>query len=102
MFLQTLQNAAITRLHCQTESLHIFDAGKLVSLSFPPAYQPLSDDLLTGCIQSLETLYRATPPIFTSQRIGAVPLDFGLALHLCDFPGTPVMGDGQSTKSGRT
>lgn len=102
MFLQTLQNPAITRLHCRTEPLHIFDAGKLISLGFPPAYQPLPDDLLTWRIQPLEALYRATPPILTRQRIGAVPLDFCLALHFSDFPGAPVMRDRQSTKSGHS
>ncbi len=65
VFLQTLQNAPVTRLHGQTVPLHIFDAGKLISLSFPPAYQPLPDDRLTWRIQPLEALYRATPPIFT-------------------------------------
>jgi hypothetical protein len=47
VFLQTLQNAAITRLHCRTYLLHIFDADKLISFNFPPAYQPLLNDLLT-------------------------------------------------------
>jgi hypothetical protein len=65
VFLQALENEAVARLHCQTEPLHIFDAGKLISLSFLPAYQPLPDDRLTWCIQPLEALYRATPPIFT-------------------------------------
>ncbi len=94
VFLQTLENASITRLHCRTEPLHIFDASKLISFSFPPTYQPLPDDLLTGRIQSLETLHRATPPVFTRQGIGAILLDFGLALHFRDFPGTPVARDG--------
>ena len=93
MFLQTLQDAAITRLHGQTDPLHIFNAGKLISFRFPPAYQPLPDDLLTRHIQSLETLQHATSPVFACQGIGAVLLDFGLALHFRDFLGTPVARD---------
>ena len=93
MFLQTLQNASITRLYCRTDPLHIFDAGMLIFFSFPPAYQPLLHDLLTGRIQSFEALHHATPPIFTFQGIGAVLLDFSLALHFRDFLGTPVARD---------
>ena len=94
MFLQTLQNAAITRPHCRTDPLHIFDAGKLIAFGFPPTYQPLSDDLLTGCIQSLQTLYHATAPIFPLQGIGTILLNFSLALHFRDFSGPPVARDG--------
>lgn len=93
VFLQTLQNAAITRLHCRTDPRHIFNAGKPISFRFPPAYQPLPDDLLTWRIQPLETLYHATPPVFACQGIGAVLLDFGFALHFRDFPSTPVVRD---------
>lgn len=93
MFLQTLQNAPITGLYGQADPLHIFDAGMLIFFSFPPAYQPLLHDLLTGRIQSLEALHHATPPIFTLQGIGAVLLDFGLALHFRDFLGAPVARD---------
>ncbi len=100
MFLQTLQDAAVTRLHCRTDPLHIFNTGKFISFRFPPAYQPLPDDLLTWRIQSLETLQHATPPVFACQGIGTVLLDFGLALHFRDFPGTSVARDRQSTKSG--
>lgn len=100
MFLQTLQDAAITRLHRQTDPFHIFNASTPISFRFPPAYQPLPDDLLAWRIQSLETLHHATPPVFARQGIGAVLLNFGLALHFRDFPGTPVARDRQPTKSG--
>jgi len=53
----------------------------------------LLHDLLTGRIQSFEALHHATPPIFTFQGIGAVLLDFSLALHFRDFLGTPVARD---------
>lgn len=65
VFLQTLENAAIAWLHCQTDPLHIFDARKLISFSFPPANQPLFDDLLTWRIQSLEALQHTTTAVFT-------------------------------------
>ena len=65
MFLQTLQNAAITRLHGLTDSFHIFDAGKLIPFSFPPAHQPLPYDLLTGRIQSFDALHHTTSPVFS-------------------------------------
>lgn len=100
VFLQTLQNTTITRLHRQTDPPHIFDAGKFIFFSFPPAYQPLPDDLLTWRIQSLEALCHTTPTVFSCERIWAVLLDFGLTLHFRDFPGTPVARDRQSAKSG--
>ena len=69
VFLQTLQNATITRLHCQTNPSHIFDAGKFIFFSFPPACQPLPNDLLTWRIQSLEALCRTTPTVFPREGI---------------------------------
>jgi hypothetical protein len=63
VFLQTLQDTAITRLHGQTDSLHIFDTGKSIPFSFPPMHQPLPYDLLTGRVQSLDALHHTTSPV---------------------------------------
>ncbi len=100
VFLQTLENAAIARLHCQADSLHIFDASKPISFSFPPAYQSLPDDLLTGRIQTFEPLYHATAPVFFGKRIRTERLHLCLTLHFRDLPGTAVTWNGQSAKSG--
>lgn len=96
--LQTSQNAAISRRHCRTVPLYIFNAGKLIAFSLSPANQPLPGDLLTGRIQSLEALYHATPPIFTLQGIGAVLLDFSLALHFRYLPGSTLTRDRHATE----
>ena len=101
MFLQTLQDTAIAGLHCRTEPFHIFRAGKLISFSLLPMYQPLPNDLLAGRIQLLHTLYYATSARVFRKRIRTVRLHFSLALHFGDLPGTPVVRDRQSTKSGR-
>jgi hypothetical protein len=90
VFLQTRQNAAITRLYGLTDSFHIFDAGKRISFCFPPAHQPLPHDLLAGWIQSLDALHD-TPSSFVSHKgIGAVLLDLCITLHFRNLSGTAV------------
>ncbi len=72
VFLQTLQNSAITRLYCKTEPFHVFDTGKLISFSFLPPYHPLPDDLLTSSTQLFHALYDATSAGFSRKRIRTV------------------------------
>lgn len=64
VFLQTVQNTAVARLHCRAEPFHVFDAGKLIPFGFSPAYQPLPDDLLASRIQLFHALEDATSASF--------------------------------------
>ena len=63
VFLQTLQDTPITRLHGQTDSLHIFDTGKPIPFSFPPMDQLLPYDLLTRRVQSFHALHHTTSSV---------------------------------------
>lgn len=94
VLLQALQDTIIGCRYRAAKPFCIYNTRSLIPVGFFPTHQPLLHDLLTGRIQSRETLHHTTAAIFSGKEIWTGLLDLRVTFHFRDFPGTTVTRNG--------